>query len=241
MPLFSETLGCVVIMAMFWNCPYHGLYMFGILVVAFVSIECPSCSFSAVFFMCILILWANQFLFQSLVANVSVEFRVAVQEAGFDQGILNLVDIDSKDVMHKSTVETGEISDLELWYFYFQCWKMSEDWSSLRFCKTTYPWDVPLSRLQSIGLRVWNKNTFTLLFPNHVQYTFQSWSTSGDQSVRIWGFNAALNSLSTVPATDGFALQLLDQMVNKQVRSIAPSSVFERSVGHKLTKDWDFS
>ena len=45
---------------------------------------------------------------------MSVEFRVAVQEAGFDQGILNLVDIDSKDVMHKSTVETGEISDLEL-------------------------------------------------------------------------------------------------------------------------------
>ena len=33
--------------------------------------------------------------------------------------ILNLVYIDSKDLMHKSTVETGEISDLELWYFYF--------------------------------------------------------------------------------------------------------------------------
>ena len=56
-----------------------------------------------------------------------------------------------------------------------------------------------------------------------------------------WGFNAALNSLSTVPATDGFALQLLDQMVKKQVRSIATSSVFERSVRHKLTRDWDFS
>ena len=109
------------------------------------------------------------------------------------------------------------------------------------YSKTTYPWDVPLSRLQSIGLRVWNENTFTLLLLNHMQYTFQSWSKSGDQFVKIWGFNAALNSLSTVPATDGFALQLLDQMVDKQVRSIAPSSVFERSVGHKLTKDWDFS